>query len=319
MESLLQEAILMKAPVCDYGTMLMYYSERALTDQNDAPRAMAGIIRRFTEVMKCRFLEGLPTALLDLFIIFHAFHSTLRRRSSFPSYSWTGWQGSIIADLSYLDLDNNSRLNDWFLKRTWIIWHKRSPSGITNLVWDPGASDSFHSPDTKHWGYRHKRLFSDHRRISKQLNTRRKIPTEEVSFSRVVPAYPILQFWTVSVFYTITDIDVFEATGYLADLNNAKCGFAWLDSFEETTFFESKGPFEVILLSEACAHDAYQKFDGDFNLDYPEVINQWRYYNILLLEWQGGIAERRGFGVIFQGAVDNSLAPGPVWKEIFLA
>ena len=44
----------------------------------------------------------------------------------------------------------------------------------------------------------------------------------------------------------------------------------------------------------------------------------YKYYNVLLLEWDRGIAERRGFGVISQNAVENSLA-GPIWKEIFLA
>ena len=32
-----------------------------------------------------------------------------------------------------------------------------------------------------------------------------------------------------------------------------------------------------------------------------------------------GIAERRGIGTIFKRAIESNLAPGPVWKEIFLA
>jgi len=309
----------MRDPVFDYGTMLFYYTKRALADQNDAPRAMAGIIRRFTEVMKCRFLEGLPTALFDWFIVFSAFGNALHRRSSFPSYSWTGWRGSIdFAPHSDLMADSSDG-NGWFRKRTWIIWYKRSPSGVTNLVWDPGANDSFSSQDMTCLGYRNRSIFSDGRPISKQLNTRRTRPTEEVSFSRTVPAYPVLQFWTLSVFYNIADIDVFEATGYLTDLNNAKCGFASLDGFEETTFFESSGPFEVILLSELSSHRYSNKLNSPFNSSHPEVVGQWPYYNVLLLEWQAGIAERRGFGIIFQRAIEYSLAPGPVWKEIFLA
>jgi hypothetical protein len=318
--SLLPLAILMGDPIFDYSTMLFYYTQRALTNQNDAFRAMAGIIRRFTEVMKCRFLEGLPTALFDRFIIFYAFHNTLHRRPSFPSYSWTGWRGSIDTNLNpgvgYKDDDGD--VNTWLRKRTWIIWYKRSPSGITNLVWDPCTNDSFPSSDVTFPGYHDRSLFSDGRRISKQLNTRRTMPTEEVSFSRV-PAYPVLQFWTLSVFYTITNINVFTATGYLTDLNNDECGFAWLDGFEETIFFESKGPFEVILLSESLTHQCSEELDSHSNGRYPKVVGQWPYYNVLLLEWQGGIAERRGFGIIYQGAVENSLAPGPVWKEIFLA
>lgn len=71
--SMLPEAILMKEPLHDFVTMLFYYTKRALTSQDDAPRAMAGIIRRFAEAMKCQFFQGLPTVLFDLFVVFHAF------------------------------------------------------------------------------------------------------------------------------------------------------------------------------------------------------------------------------------------------------
>ncbi|KAM5387017.1 hypothetical protein ACJZ2D_000310 [Fusarium nematophilum] len=239
--SLLPEAILMSAPIFDFSTMLFYYTKRALTNQNDAPRAMAGIIRRFAGVMKCHFFQGLPTAMLDRFIIFHAFGAVLHRRSSFPSYSWIGWRGSINVDLN----DGATREgggNTWLRDRTWIVWYKRSPSGITNLVWDLDANPSFPSRDMEHVGYRTRRAFSDGRHVPRRLNTRRTMPTEEVSFSRTVPPYPILQFWTLSLFYRISDIDVFMATGYLADSNHVKCGFVWLDGFEETTFFESQSP-----------------------------------------------------------------------------
>ncbi|KAH6981686.1 heterokaryon incompatibility protein-domain-containing protein [Ilyonectria sp. MPI-CAGE-AT-0026] len=318
--SLLPEAILMTNPVFDFATMLFYYTKRALTSQNDAPRAMAGIIRRFTEAMKCQFFQGLPTALFDLFVVFHAHGTILHRRPSFPSYSWIGWRGSINVDLGS-GTDNNYSTNDWLEKRTWIVWFKRSPSGITNLVWDLDANESFPSWDMDHDGYRNRRPFDNGRRLTGKQNTRRTMPTEEVSFSRTVPPYPILQFWTMSLFYGISDIDVFMATGYLADSNNNKCGCVWLDGFEETTFFESQGPFEVIILSESCSRPYTEAFE--IHLQHPSSqrtgTTDWIYYYVLILEWQGGIAERRGFGYLHQSAVKSSLAPGPVWKEIFLA
>jgi hypothetical protein len=71
----------------DYQIMLLYYSRRALTFQGDVLKAMGGIMRRLSVKMKCRFLEGLPTASLDLFLLFHSHGSLLRRRAGFPSYS----------------------------------------------------------------------------------------------------------------------------------------------------------------------------------------------------------------------------------------
>ncbi|KAF4501783.1 hypothetical protein FAGAP_2030 [Fusarium agapanthi] len=127
------------------------------------------------------------------------------------------------------------------------------------------------------------------------------------------------EFWTLSLFYRIFDIDVFRSNGYLQDSNDKKCGFVWLDGFEETEFFESGGSFEIILLSEAYGHLFVDQREVQWQNPYPLSSGQWNYYNIMILEWLGGIAERRGFGLLNQGAVEFSLAPGPSWKEIFLA
>ncbi|KAF4466688.1 hypothetical protein FALBO_6453 [Fusarium albosuccineum] len=281
LRSRLSGSFLMTRPVIDYSTMLFYYTQRALTNQNDAPRAMAGIIRRFTEVMKCQFFQSLPTVMFDRFVIFHTDSTALHRRPSFPSYSWIGWRGPIRVDLYLNDYGSGDVTNLLLRDRTWIIWYKRSPSGITNLVWDPDANPSFPLRDMEYVGYRSGRVFSDEARIS--------------------------------------NIDVFMATGYLADSNNTTCGFVCLDGFEETTFFESQGAFEIILLSEAFSHPLHKEKNRQWQDAYPLATNEWTYYNVLLLEWQGGIAERRGFGVLHQGAIDFSLAPGPRWKEIFLA
>jgi hypothetical protein len=47
--------------------------------------------------------------------------------------------------------------------------------------------------------------------------------------------------------------------------------------------------------------------------------DDWKYYQVLLLEWSRGIAERRDVGIIFQKAVERGFFPGPVWKEIIMA
>jgi hypothetical protein len=316
MGSLLPSAVAMDEPVWDLSQMLFYYTKRVLTNQSDASRAMAGITRRIGELMKCSFFEGLPTAILDLFIIFHPFPTVLYRRSAFPSYSWTGWRGSIDFEMpGNGDVD----LNEWLRDHTWIIWYQRRPSGITSLVWDPDANPSFPLSDMEYAGYRQRRPFSDGRHVPRQLDTRRTMPAEKVSFSREVPSYPMLQFWTISLFYRIFDIDVFRATGYLQDSNHKKCGFAWLDGFGETEFFESRGFFEIILLSETSEPISLANHWVQENDPYPLAVGQWKYYHIMILEWQGGIAERRGFGLLHQGAVEFSLPPGPSWKEIFLA
>jgi hypothetical protein len=98
-----------------------------------------------------------------------------------------------------------------------------------------------------------------------------------------------------------------------------------MDGFEETDFFDASGPLEFIVLSERRQEYAdstgMTHWDlGGSNYSFTHTNSgSWKYYNVLLLEWNGGIAERRGIGVIYQKAVGRSFAPGPRWKEIFLA
>jgi len=111
--------------------------------------------------------------------------------------------------------------------------------------------------------------------------------------------YPILQFWTLSLFYQIDKINIFVAETCVLDNTGKQCGHIYLDGFEETTFLDSGGPFEFILLSVDTAPQDY--------------------YNVMLLEWSKGVAERRGIGTLEKLAIARSLLPGPAWKEIFLA
>ncbi|EEU33838.1 uncharacterized protein NECHADRAFT_89098 [Fusarium vanettenii 77-13-4] len=310
-EQLLSEAILMCEPVVDFSWMLKFYTKRILTNQSDAPRAMAGIMQRFSVAMGCRFLEGLPTATFDFFILLLPMSGSLRRRPAFPSYSWTGWSGPLRSALQPSQLGYNDMLRD----KTWIIWYKRSSSGIVSLVWDPSSEPSFPLDKLRFKGYRERRPFSYGRYTPAGLNTSRTAPSETILFSRDVPAYHILQFWTISTFYRISNIDVFHATGHLIDSNGASCGFVWLDGFEDTRFFEAQRDFEVILLSDTL--NGVDQEPTRYSLSsYPHIKGA---FNVLVLEWQGGLAERRGFGCLIQEAINNSLAPGPVWKEILLA
>jgi hypothetical protein len=300
-----------------YRTMLFYYTKRVLSDQADALLAMAGIIRRLSDKMMCRFFQGIPTAVWDSFMVFIAHtasNSLLRRRHGFPSYSWTGWIGGI----DFFDPEDE---NNWLSYRTWIIWYKRSPSGTINLVWDIMANESFPISNLDFVSYRQRYPFGNRHVLP--FSTSRTAPTEHRDFEREFPEYPILQFWTLAVYFTISDFSVFIAEAYIFDRQGTRCGWTCMDGFEDSTFFETKGPLEFIVLSETNV-EPRTNYDGGLTLSglsYPvdSKPNAWKYYYVLLLEWNGGMAERRGVGVIFQKAVEKSFSPGPTWKEIFMA
>ncbi|KAJ3465043.1 hypothetical protein MRS44_005701 [Fusarium solani] len=265
----LSAAAYMDDPLQNYSQLLTHYTRRALTDPGDVLRAMAGIIRRISEKVEYRFVQGLPSGAFDSFIIFESWACILRRRKGFPSYSWCGWQGGIWLDI----LHDNS---EW-LSKTWIIWYKRSQSGITNLVSDPAANDSFPFHDTPYLGYRRRHMFKPPAPLG--FATTRTAPTETIHLPGPVPPYPVLQFWALAVYMKLSHVDVFDGRCELVGKSGAKCGETLLDGFEDTDFFSSKEPLEFILLSY-----------GDEQHDTGDD------YHVMLLEHNQGLAERRGMG-----------------------
>ena len=243
-------------------------------------------------------------------MIFWSYGSLLRRRQGFPSYSWCGWIGGIDTYEPLLE-------NSWLCHKTWIIWYKRSSSGSINLVWDIMANETFPATDMDFLGYRQRFPFGDRHRL--KFPTSRTTPTQEHYFEREFPPYPILQFWTLAIYLTISGFQVFGATASIRDKFGTKCGHLMMDGFEETTFFDTTSPLEFIVLSEREPGASSMTDWDEGDLNYPAGSSIWKYYNVLLLEWNGGIAERRGIGVIYQEAVERTFTPGPLWTEIFLA
>lgn len=77
-----------------WGMLVQDYSSRSLTFEHDAIRAFAGA----TEVMSSTFpggiLHGLPIFFFDIALLWQP-ESEVERRAEQPSWSWTGWKGSV--------------------------------------------------------------------------------------------------------------------------------------------------------------------------------------------------------------------------------
>ncbi len=299
--SLLWYSLALEYPLMDYSNLLHFYTPRALTNQSDALGAMAGILRRISDKLGYRMLEGLPTGAFDQFVLF--FGVNARRRHGFPSYSWAGWIGQVD-----MPIDTPDEQNLWLQDRTWIIWYKRSPSGVLNLVWSPEANPSFVASYVRVVGIPGYRRRSRFQCPIPGINTSRTVPAEEPpALTDPLPRYPVLQFYTMVVFLKLGSLDVFTQRAGLVGRDNVVHGLVVLDGFEGTTFFESKEPLEVLLLSESTGRKGIDPGSGT-----------WIFYNVMLVEWQKGLAERRGIGLLRKEAVHQSFQPGPQWKEIIL-
>ncbi|KAK0714724.1 hypothetical protein B0H67DRAFT_220872 [Lasiosphaeris hirsuta] len=86
----LTEFALMNYPLHDWANMLSYYTRRALTNQEDALRAVFRIMRRLTEKLGYPMMQGSPTGAFDAFLLFSG--RNLRRRG-WVSELLVGWLG----------------------------------------------------------------------------------------------------------------------------------------------------------------------------------------------------------------------------------
>lgn len=106
-------------PIYFYHSLIGEITGRTLTRQEDTERAVAPLLRRASELMKCSFLNGIPTAGIDQHLLFQSEAATKRRRrNGFPSYSWTGWIGKS----DHCPVDFSEEEDDWLANHTWIIW-----------------------------------------------------------------------------------------------------------------------------------------------------------------------------------------------------
>jgi hypothetical protein len=93
-----------------YVRLIEGYSSRALTYEEDALKALTGVLTSLTTSFDISFYEGIPGGYLDAALLFHTFiHDPSWRRKPFPSWSWSGWrhrseyQGSDIHIVSEVE------------------------------------------------------------------------------------------------------------------------------------------------------------------------------------------------------------------------
>ncbi|KAK1827473.1 HET-domain-containing protein [Podospora conica] len=286
------------------------YSTKTLTYQGDVLKAMSGIIRRLSSLMKCDWFCGAPTAFFDLTLLFTS-PDLLRRRNNFPSYSWTGWIGCIqFAECSF------HGVNQWLEQNTWIIWYQQdSPDQPPRLVWDPEANQNFPTHDLNFQGYRQRSSFEAILSVNIGFSCRTTSPTRGWQPTRAFPEYPILRFWTISALFKVRISDPVRGVGKIVNRFGEVCGTLRIDGFEETVAFENVGPFSFVLLSVSTGAADMRNL-----ITFGPLVKSFRWmFYVLCVEWEGGIAERRGLGIIDMASLGESFSPGPVWQEVFLA
>ncbi|KAI1126853.1 heterokaryon incompatibility protein-domain-containing protein [Nemania abortiva] len=286
------------------GQLLNKYTTRELKVPTDYVFAMAGICRRLAEYEHCSLLFGIPTPALDWFLLFYPNKNGLRRRDCFPSWAWSGWYGQVDYDYGSGDVTK------WVATSTWITWYKKEPSSELAMIEDKAEGRAAKANE----------LFGDLCDVS------RTEPSRELSSESIDKEYAILQFWTISANFTLREIGQEEGenllwsrglwtptTYELLDRDGANCGFVTLDDPASTGKDHTNAEF--ILLSSA---EKSQGVAGS-NLATQATETGGRFFWVLMIEWEKGLAERKGIGKIRREALAATLDPGVSWKEIVLA
>ncbi|KAK4183981.1 HET-domain-containing protein [Podospora australis] len=279
-------------PLGSYSDMLTQYTRRTLKNQSDILWDMAGVMRRFSEKLGSPTIQGMPACALGRSLLFTG--QNLHRRNGFPSYSWAGWQGKI-------QFPAVQRSGEGLELVEWIDWYETPGSGRTSILVLEGPRDIDHTsllftcqglPPDAH----------AHRRVCKGFDS-----TSGESMS-----YPLLSFWTVAIILQVKIFDVFHGYGRLIGKDGVTCGAMVLDQPLPGTESLSAEPFEFVLLSEGSS-----QLPGAPELD-NSLQGTCGYYHVILVVWEGGVAERRGVGTIAKEAIAKGFGDGAIWKEIAL-
>jgi hypothetical protein len=310
-----------------YQILLLYFSRRELTKDNDAINAFAGMLRFLGTRMKTPILEGLPTASFDISLLF--FGSELRRRPGFPSYSWAGWSGPVQGpkeldwhwpeDDSIVKLNPNNttiNANEWLDTKTWVLWYERSPLGELQMLAIPSSGDQ---PNRTMDGKgQYNVSYNDRRHPFLSENLPRR-PTIHVDY---IHTYPVLQFWTYTVQLSLVSSKDEEGSKMLqvSDRRGQVCGHV---APNNVGLIDISVPAEFLLLSE-CRYSLVDDFKVTENHWIPQdteayaLDSIWNFYRVMLVWSENGIAERRGIGTIHKRSLDWAYEPGKLWKEVVL-
>jgi hypothetical protein len=98
-----------------YEGLVSSYNQRLLTYPSDGLRAFSAIISRLSQTFKGGFFYGLPELFFDYGLLWCPNTPVIRRTdptgsTSFPSWSWVGWQGNVSTD--YLGLSHKPILDE---------------------------------------------------------------------------------------------------------------------------------------------------------------------------------------------------------------
>lgn len=189
----------------------------------------------------------------------------------------------------------------WNETRHWISWYKRDTSGAVRKLSTHYKADGFYSRVPIAGCDRYVPKFS----TQFGIDIKRPGKITDTGLSNKPTSYPVLQFWTLAVYFRVSIPDFLSRKSDFCGKDGISRSSLRMDGVEEMTESGLEGIFEVILLSEDVERDSRD--------------NSWVFYNVMLLENRRHPPQRLGLGQLSLSDLEQSLSPGPQWKQITLA
>ena len=323
-----------------WDNLVSSYLKRTLTYEEDILRAFSGILGALDDSMLEGFHFGLPQQFFDAALLWVPMEQLTQRkclghanqRSEFPSWSWAGWKGAMQSQInafglghlrSNLIIDHMPRLTDilpcvtWYkidmdtLERARIPndYAKYQSKGLEGTMTLPPGWSSYLDESDGPFYYRYNKAPSSH-------SFWYPIPTVRGIQPRSRRRWgPVLSFQTLrshlKIGEPLSQEEQNDQTYPLYSLiteTGEWSGVIYVHYLPEVATAH-KTSCELVLISGG--------FSSENNEEQADWIPEWNFakrprsgdyylfYHVLWIEWQGGIAYRRGLGRVVQTVWDH--------------
>jgi hypothetical protein len=360
-----------KCPIRFYMNCVRQYTGRNLTKPSDILNAFDGVSKLMQTSMNAPFYFGLPSSHFDFALLWSPKTGRKRRtrcaptkdteqsieaekhccdKWEFPSWSWSGWEdiddakrgAAVHYPADFLE-GALTDLNDWLLKRTWIIWYIRDKNGDLHPIWKGPSSAP--GPATtvteRRWrGYEPCTTMQTNSIDSygRQIRT----PTIQPPFTLTQlenpfgvnfshdprleeSCAPILQFWTWKTnFYVVrSDSSKQKSLGkrlarmIVADARGDACGTVVVDESEAESLNNHEATFIALSEARSFTDEEYPVLSYYVPKDGREM--EWDLFYVMLVKRNqvGRVWERVGMGKVLKAAFEKG-GVLQCWEEIQL-
>ncbi|KAI1332853.1 heterokaryon incompatibility protein-domain-containing protein [Xylariaceae sp. FL0255] len=331
-------------PVTVYVGLVKWYSGRSMTYPSDSLNAFAGILATLQDSFAWTFVSALPEAFFDTALLWSSMFSHVeilprgekpqssgRSVCGSPTWCWTAWTSRPLwwdwwRLSSYVTkrVESMSEIEDYFvsdglskrkIRREGMLSHHSCTLG--QLVKDASQND----------GKTPKSLLNSRLTLEFQAKTNRIQGTYQLSIAKLAEASSLNPDGISDFFKTrlMQDLWVYDNAGHhcgtFKNMNRSSATLAEITSLELVLLSRSDQDEIREADVEKCRDRLPPEYPSSLEY-YQEVFDtthyrykRWWNLNIMLLKWEGGVAQRIGVGFMHTDAWDKQTE---VVKEIVL-